>query len=72
MELHAVVIKKPVKLTKVKKVGEEFLGHKVGFIRETGQSYRVRNIPKTKFKEDTFRTKKINDNISIIIGKLKI
>lgn len=72
MEINSIIIKKPIKLTKVKKIGSEFLGHKVGFIRETGQSYRVRNIPKTKFKEGSFRTKKINDNISIVMGKLKI
>jgi hypothetical protein len=41
------------------------------FMRETKLSYRFRNIPKTKFDPKSFRTKKINKNISLIYGTLK-
>ena len=33
--------------------------------------YNFRNIPKTKFEPKTYRTKKVNKDISIVFGKLK-
>jgi hypothetical protein len=44
---------------------------KIPFIRETAYSYRVRNIPKTKFIKTSYRTKVINPNISLVFGQLK-
>ena len=41
------------------------------FYRETNTSYRFRNIPKTKFIKGTYKTKKINNNVSIVFGQLK-
>lgn len=42
---------------------------KRNFFRETEDSYRFRNIPKGKFKD--FVTKVINDEITIVLGRLK-
>jgi hypothetical protein len=71
-KLHAIIIKKngynknDAVLEAVK-----FKTSKGLFMRETKLTYRFRNIPKTKFIPKTFRTKKINKNISLIYGQLK-
>lgn len=73
-ELHAIIIKKPIKLEEAKKIAEDIIKDKnKSFYRETSESYRFRNIPKTKFDEKTFRTKIIKEkpHISLIFGKLK-
>jgi hypothetical protein len=70
-ELHAIIFKKPISLETVYKDTREILKkNKIPFIRETQHSYRVRNIPKTKFQRYSFRTKVINPNISLIFGNL--
>ena len=66
--LHAVVIDKPINLNDAKKIASDFIKDKT-FFRETSTSYRFRNIPKTKFKK--FRSKMINDKITLIYGYLK-
>lgn len=71
-KLHAVIVKKPISLEELQKIHSEFIKDKnKTFIRETKLSYRLRNIPKSKFKKDTYRTKKINKQISLIFGELK-
>lgn len=70
--LHAVLVKKPISNEELKKIHNEFIKDKnKTFFRETKSSYRLRNIPKQKFDKSTFRTKKINNNISLIFGQLK-
>jgi len=69
-ELHAVIISKPISLDKAKSLAQQFIKDKSKtFYRETEQSYRMRNIAKTKFSE--FRTKVIDKKVSLIYGKLK-
>lgn len=71
-ELHAVVIKKPVELDEAKSIAQEIIkDKKKKFYRETKQSYRFRNIPKQKFDKTSFRTKKVDNDITLIFGKLK-
>ena len=43
------------------------------FVRETTKSFRIRNIPKTKFIKGTYKTKKVkgHPNLSMIFGELK-
>ena len=71
-DLHAIIIKKKG-YNKNDAVVEaaKFKTSKGLFMRETKLSYRFRNIPKTKFEPKSFRTKKINKNISLVYGKLK-
>jgi len=70
--LHAVIFKKPNTLENVIQHSQQFIDKKgIPFIRETNTSFRVRNIPKTKFINKTYRTKKINKEISLIFGELK-
>jgi hypothetical protein len=71
MELHAVVIRKPISIEKAKQIASEYINSKKkSFYRETNSSYRFRNIPKQKFK--SFRSKKINKDITLIYGEPKI
>lgn len=71
-ELHAVVFKKPFDLQQAKIKAQDFIrDKKKHFYRETSTSYRFRNIPKTKFEKGTFRSKKVDPNITIIVGKVK-
>ena len=71
-QLHAVIIKKPVQLTKAKKRASDIIKNdNRKFYRETNESYRFRNIPKTKFIKSTFRSKPINKNITLVYGKMK-
>jgi hypothetical protein len=68
--LHAVVIDKSVPIDKAQKMAQDIIKDKSKtFYRETEESYRFRNIPKTKFK--AFRTKVINPNVSLIYGEMK-
>jgi hypothetical protein len=68
--LHAVIIKKDIPFKEARKIADGIIENKnKQFYRETKNSYRFRAIPKTKFK--TFRTHKVNKNISLIFGLLK-
>ncbi len=72
MALHAVVIKKPCNLDEAREVAQHFINDpKKKFFRETSTSYRFRNIPKGHFNPKSYKTKKINKQVSIIIGHLK-
>jgi hypothetical protein len=71
-ELHAVIIDKRIPLEKAKEIAQGIIKNKNRtFYRLTENSYRFRNIPKQKFKPETFRSKKINDDITLIFGDLK-
>ena len=68
--LHTVIIKKPVELDEAKIIAKSFIKDpKKKYYRETGNSYRFRNISKQKFEE--FRSHPINENITLVFGKLK-
>ena len=71
MELHAVVIRKPITIEKAREIASEYIdSKKKSFYRETNSSFRFRNIPKQKFK--SFKSKKINKDITLIYGEPKI
>ena len=70
-EIQVAIIKKGVGLEKAKKIAEEILKKDNAFMRETEDTYRFRNVPKTKFDNSTFRTKKINDKVSLVFGQRK-
>jgi len=72
LQLHAVIIKKPINLNDAIKISSEIINNKNrNFYRETNSSYRFRNIPKTKFISKSYKTKIINPQISLIFGLLK-
>lgn len=69
-KLHSVVIDKPIKLSDAQKIAQDIIKDKSKtFYRELEASYHFRNIPKTKFS--VFRSKKINEQITLVFGKLK-
>lgn len=70
-ELHAVIVKKPIDLSAARKISRKFIKGNKKFVRETEDSYRFRNVPKQKFESKSFRTKVVNDGISLVYGKLK-
>lgn len=70
-ELHTVVVKKDVPLDEARKIAKEFIKGKQKFMRETEGSYRFRNIPKSKFKARKYRSKIVNDNVTLVYGELR-
>jgi hypothetical protein len=66
--LHAVIVKKPVSLEQAKKIKMPYT--KANYYRETETSYRFRNIPKTKFIKDSFRSAPITEKVTLVYGKL--
>jgi hypothetical protein len=71
-ELHAVIVHKPIDFKEARKIALKFIPSTRKFYRETEQSYRFRNIPKQQFETGSYRTKVINDKISLIYGRLKM
>ena len=69
MELHAVIIHKPIALSEAQKIANEYIKNKK-FYRETKTSYKFRNKPKQHFK--SFKSKKINKYITLVYGEPKI
>jgi hypothetical protein len=69
--LHAIIIDKSVGLDKAKKIAQDIIKDtSKTFYRETTDSYRFRNIAKTKFKSSTFRSKVINPTTTLVFGEL--
>lgn len=68
-KLHSIVIKKPITMSQVRQIEHHIMKDKKNrFTRETKQSIRVRIVPKTKFVKKSFRTHKVNKQISLIYG----
>lgn len=72
MELHAVVIRKPISIEEAYKHANDYMNtKKKTYYRETKSSYRFRNIPKQRFIAKSFKTNRINKQVSLVYGKLK-
>ena len=69
--LHAVIVKKPIELSQAKKKAKHFITDKPLKYRETNSSYRFENYPKQEFKPKSYKTKKINQDVSLIFGTHK-
>jgi len=69
--LHAVLINSDLPMEEALKLAREISGKKKLFHRKTKMHHRFRNIPKTKFEKKSFKSKKINDKITLVFGKLK-
>jgi hypothetical protein len=71
-EIHAIIIKKNIPFDEARKIASEIIKNpNRKFYRETESSYRFRNLSKQKFDKKTFRSKKINENITLIFGETK-
>ena len=70
--LHKVIVKKDVGLIPAFKMAQNIIqDENKAFVRETEDSYHFRNIPKTYFDRKTFRSKVVNDQVTLVFGKLK-
>ena len=69
--LHTVLVNKFVPFEQAFAEAQNIIKKKKFFHRETKNQYRFRNIPKQKFEPKTFRSKKINKDITLVFGKLK-
>jgi hypothetical protein len=70
--LHAVIIhKRGVKFEQAKKWAEDIIKDpKKHYYREDSESWRWRYYPKTYFVPESFRSKIINDKITLVFGEL--
>ena len=71
LTLHAVIVKKPKTLEEAKEIAKSFINPRKKYYRETNSSYRFRNFPKNEFENGSFKTKKINNDVSLVFGKHK-
>jgi len=69
--LHAIIYKKNDKMkTKeeaLSKAKEDFK-HTKTFVRETGNSFRVRVVPKQQFQKTKFVSKKVSPSMTLVLG----
>jgi len=72
LTIHSIKIKKHISNEKqLEHVRNITKSNKNRMTKELKNVIAYRIIPKTKFNKDSFRTKKINDDISIVLGQLK-
>lgn len=70
--LHVVIVKKPCSKADLERYRHDFIeNRKLTFIRETETAFKIRNIPATNFIRESYRTKIVNPQISLVYGKLK-
>jgi hypothetical protein len=69
--LHAVIINKRIPISNAITISKDFIPQNRNFYRETTNSFRFRNIPKQRFESKSFRSKVINQDITLVYGKLK-
>lgn len=70
--LQAVIVKKPVGMVEAFNMAQKFIrDRKKKFMRETEDSYRFRNMPEKRFKGKSFRSKVIDDKVTLVFGHLK-
>jgi len=69
--LQSVIIKKGVPKADALKKAQHIIGKKAFKASETKLTYRFRAIPKTKFISDSFRSKKVNKDITLVFAELK-
>lgn len=72
--LHVIIIKKSMPFMEAREEARKMIKWKASrlHVKSTADTWIFKNLPKTRFIGRTFRTKIINDNISIIFGKLKL
>jgi len=69
--LHTVLVNKNIPFEEAFKEAQNIIKKKKFFHRETKNQYRFRNIPKQKFEPKSFKSKKVNKDITLVFGQLK-
>ncbi len=73
LHLQTVIIKKSPEMTleKARKMSQRIIQNRSRkFYREKEETYHFRNIPKTEFVPGSFVSKKVNDTITLVFGRL--
>jgi hypothetical protein len=68
LTLHTVVIKKPIDLETAKEMAAHFIPNEKLY-HEYDDRYIFKNYPISQFKPGTFHVKKVNDHVSLVLGK---
>lgn len=69
--LQSVIVKKPIDFMEARRIAQTILKKtSKTFYEETKESYRFRNIPKTRFKPKSYVTKVVNEKVSLVLGHL--
>lgn len=69
--LQSVIVKKPIEFEKAEGLAQSIMRNKKKTVSvEKEDSYHFRNLPKTKFKMNSYVTKVVNDRLSLVFGKL--
>lgn len=72
LTIHSVKVNKNLPFEQALKHAQNIIKTRRKFKNKViGENYHFRSIPKTKFKPRSFRSKKVNDNITIVFGELK-
>ncbi len=69
--LHTVLVNKSIPFEQAFAEAQNIIKKKKFFHRETKNQYRFRNIPKQKFEPKSFKSKKVNKDITLVFGQLK-
>jgi hypothetical protein len=75
-DLQTIIVKKKqgrrtLDRDSAQKVADKHAKKAIYTSRETGQSFRFRQRPPSDFVDDSFRTAKLGDHVSLVYGKLK-
>lgn len=69
--VQTVIIHKPISISKAREYAKNILKKKRVSYREKDKTLHFRNLPKTKFIKGSFKSKKVNDSITLVFGQLK-
>jgi len=69
--IQTVIIHKPISIRKAREHAKNILKKKRVSYQEKDKTIHFRNLPKTKFVKGTFKSKKVNDSITLVFGQLK-
>lgn len=72
LTIHHIKVKDSIPFNQALKHAQHILKTKRNFPKKiVGLSWHFKNLPKERFKQDSFRSKKINNDITIVFGQLK-
>lgn len=69
--LHAIIITKKLSSDDAQQLANKIANKNVKQYRETKNTYRFKFLPKTKFIQSSYKTKKVNSKLSLVYGELK-
>jgi hypothetical protein len=71
MEIQTILVWKKLGINKAREIASDIMKRQAPLVRSTAGYYRFRNIPKQRFLQNSFRTHHINENVMLVLGKLK-